>query len=272
MFQCSVLHCLFQCTRLNCQTRQCWLVDYKSYIFHILVSGCTHLYRYICRVWLRDISTNLYFPQTYTVYLVLSFPKSCLFPFVLASCSWKMFKYGMVKMFLQPNQCNHIWNVTSAWLLQFFWFRWWPEFFQQQNIWSIRGDQPSVPFQGHDLILWTAAAGTSRLTAIKLRMILKTPGMNKTWSCQREGGLREAGRGGRRAGRGASGKCRPPPDSTFQLSRFHVADQSATLLSTFHVRKPHLLWWALQDTTRLKLFLCAAGSFSFFIPAPVLLG
>lgn len=45
-------------------------------------------------------------------------------------------------------------------------------------------DQPSIPSLGRDLI-FGAAAGSSRPTAIKLGMILKMLGMNKTWRFQR---------------------------------------------------------------------------------------
>lgn len=98
------------------------------------------------------------------------------------------------------------------------------------------------PFLGRDLILGTAAAGTSRLTAIKLRMILKMLGMNKTWTCQTDGGWGGGtGSGGGEGREGASSNSLPPPDSTFRLSRFSVTDQSATFLSTFHISMPHLL-------------------------------
>lgn len=105
------------------------------------------------------------------------------------------------------------------------------------------------PFLGCDLILGTAAAGPSRLTAIQLGMILKMLGMRKIWRCQTAGRL---GAGGSGSGReGSSSNSLPSLDSTFRLSRFSVTDQSATFPSTFHISMPHLLWWALPDTNRL---------------------
>lgn len=53
---------------------------------------------------------------------------------------------------------------------------------------------------GRDLILGAAAAGSSRLTAIKLGMILKMLGMNEAWCCQRK-----AWCGGTGSGRGGGG-------------------------------------------------------------------
>lgn len=120
---------------------------------------------------------------------------------------------------------------------------WWPEFFEQHSIWSIGKDQPSISFLGLDLICGAAAAGNSRLTAIKLGMILKMLGMNKTWTCQSQTG------GG--DGEGATSRSLPPPDSTFRLSRFSVTDQTATFLRNFHMSMPHLLWLALPHTNRL---------------------
>lgn len=43
-------------------------------------------------------------PHTHAHYVSVSLP----------ICSWKMLKYVNVKMFLLPNQCNHIWNSASA--------------------------------------------------------------------------------------------------------------------------------------------------------------
>ena len=98
---------------------------------------------------------------------------------------------------------------------------WWPEFFERHNIWSIRKDQPSIPFLGRDLILGAAAAGSSRLTAIKLGMILKMLGMYKTRRCQRGGWGAGSGGGG-----GTRSSSLPPPDRTFRLSRFSRCDRS----------------------------------------------
>ena len=51
------------------------------------------------------------------------------------------------------------------------------------------------PSRGLDLILGAAAAGRSRLTAIKLGISLKMLGMNGTWRCQRRGGGGGGGEG-----------------------------------------------------------------------------
>lgn len=89
---------------------------------------------------------------------------------------------------------------------------------------------------GRDLILGAAAAGSSRLTAIKLGMILKMLGMNEAWRCQRKAwcGGTGSGRGG--WGGGTRSSSLPPSDGTLS-----VTDQSATFLSIFHISMPHLL-------------------------------
>lgn len=89
---------------------------------------------------------------------------------------------------------------------------------------------------GRDLILGAAAAGSSRLTAIKLRMILKMLGMNEAWRCQGKAwcGGTGSGRGG--WGGGTRSSSLPPSDGTLS-----VTDQSATFLSIFHISMPHLL-------------------------------
>lgn len=144
---------------------------------------------------------------------------------------------------------------------------WWPEFFEQHNIWSIRKDQPSIPSPGRDLVLWAAAAGSSRLTAIKLGMISKIMGMK----IKRGGWCRGTGSGDREETRSSS---LPPPDSTSRLNRFSVTDRSATFLSIFHISMPHFLWWALSDPNRLwsqasdRCSLKFVFYFSLFIPTP----
>lgn len=161
-------------------------------------------------------------------------------------CSWPMFKYVNerccwcpINVIIFDIQHLRVWCSFSASD-----GTWWPEIFEQHDIWSIKKDQPSIPSMGRDLILGAAAAGSSRPTAIKLGMILKMLGMNRTWQFQRGGQFREMGSGG-------SWSSLPPLDCISRLNRFSLTDQSATFLGTFHISMPQLPWWALPDTNRL---------------------
>lgn len=112
-------------------------------------------------------------------------------------CSWPMFKYVNerccwcpINVIIFDIQHLRVWCSFSASD-----GTWWPKIFEQHDIWSIKKDQPSIPSMGRDLILGAAAAGSSRPMAIKLGMILKMLGMNKTWRFQRGGRFREMGSG-----------------------------------------------------------------------------
>jgi len=130
---------------------------------------------------------------------------------------------------------------------------WWYEILEQNNMWAIKNTQPCIPFLGPDLIWGTAASGSSSLTAIKLGMILKMLGMNKTWRCQKRDGDGETGSAAM-----AKRSSLYPLETTFRLmgirSKCHLPDQFSSTL--------HLLWWDPQDTHRLWS-LGAAKSYSY---------